>query len=159
MDVRAVALILFSAVCHAGWNYLSQHFKRPLVGMWLMVALALVLAWLITFFTMAILGSLAFFLESSSSLWFMWQGLFFALSGYLFPLAFLERHAPRLFHALHFLPFYYQSGFPLELMLGQHGRAAALQHLAVEACWVVGLGLLLAVVWRAGIKRWNAFGA
>lgn len=126
---------------------------------WLMVVAALAQAWLITFFTMAILGALAFFLESSSSLWFMWQGLFFALSGYLFPLAFLERHAPGVFQALHYLPFYYQSGFPLELMLGQHGRAAALRHLGIEACWVLGLGALLAVVWRAGVRRWNAYGA
>jgi ABC-2 type transport system permease protein len=126
---------------------------------WLQVALALALAWLIVFFSMAILGTLAFFLESSSSLWFMWQGLFFALSGYLFPLGFLQAHAPRLYHALHWLPFYYQSGFPLELMLGRHDRVAALRYLGIEACWVGALGLLLAVVWRAGVKRWNAYGA
>lgn len=128
-------------------------------AIWLMVVLALCLAWLIIFFSMAILGTLALYLESSSSLWFMWQGLFFAFSGYLFPLPFLEAHAPRLFHALHGLPFYYQSGFPLELMLGRHDRAAALHYLGIEACWALGLGLLLAVVWRAGVKRWNAYGA
>ncbi len=41
MDPRAVALIVFSAVCHAGWNYLVQNFKRPLVGMWLMTGLGI----------------------------------------------------------------------------------------------------------------------
>jgi ABC-2 type transport system permease protein len=126
---------------------------------WLMVIAALALAWLIVFLSMAILGTLALFLESSSSLWFLWQGLFFALSGYLFPLGFLAAHAPRLLRALHHLPFYYQSGFPLELMLGRHDRAGALYYLGIEACWVAGLALLLAVVWRAGIKRWNAYGA
>jgi ABC-2 type transport system permease protein len=126
---------------------------------WLLVAVAMLLAWLLVFVTMALLGTLAFFLESSSSFWFMYQGLFMALSGYLFPLGFLEAHAPRLFRALHFLPFYYQSGFPLELMLGRHDRLSALRYLGVEAAWVLGLGLLLAVVWRAGVRRWNAYGA
>ena len=59
MDVRAVALIFFSAVCHAGWNYLSQYFRRPLVSMWLMVALGLLLC-------------LPFFLLTSHSLTLTW---------------------------------------------------------------------------------------
>jgi ABC-2 type transport system permease protein len=128
-------------------------------ALWLMAGVGLTLAWLITFFSMTILGSLAFFLESSSSLWFVWQGLFFALSGYLFPLEFLRAHAPRFFLVLHHLPFYYQNGFVLELMLGRHDRAGALGGLAVAAAWAVGLGLVALAVWRAGVKRWNAYGA
>ena len=39
MEPYAIILMLFSAVCHSGWNYLIQNFKRPLVGMWLMTGL------------------------------------------------------------------------------------------------------------------------
>jgi len=43
MAPYAIALVLFSAVCHAGWNYISHCFKRPLVAMWLMTAAGLLL--------------------------------------------------------------------------------------------------------------------
>ena len=43
MEPYAIILVLFSAVCHAGWNYLIQNFKRPLVGMWLMTGLGVLL--------------------------------------------------------------------------------------------------------------------
>ncbi len=41
MESHAIILVFFSAVCHAGWNYLIQNFKRPLVGMWLMTGIGL----------------------------------------------------------------------------------------------------------------------
>ncbi|HEY3355972.1 MAG TPA: ABC-2 family transporter protein [Polyangia bacterium] len=128
-------------------------------AVWLMALAAVVGAWMIMFLSMSIMGSLAFFMESSTSLVYVWQALFFALSGYLFPLEFLQTHAPRVMNALHALPFYYQSGFPIELILGHHGRTAALHGLGVMALYVAGLYGLLALVWRAGIRRWNAFGA
>ena len=39
----AIALVLFSAVCHAGWNYFSHGFRRPLIALWLMTATGLLL--------------------------------------------------------------------------------------------------------------------
>jgi len=39
----AIILVLFSAVCHAGWNYLSHGFRRPLVAMWFMTGIGLLL--------------------------------------------------------------------------------------------------------------------
>ena len=43
MEPLAIILVLFSAVCHAGWNYLAQAFRRPLVGMWLMTGIGLLI--------------------------------------------------------------------------------------------------------------------
>jgi ABC-2 type transport system permease protein len=126
---------------------------------WLYAIAATIGAWLIMFLSMAIMGSLAFFMESSTSLVYVWQALFFALSGYLFPLEFLAKHAPGVMNALHALPFYYQNGFPIELILGHHGRAAAVHGLGVMGLYVLGLFALLQLTWRLGIRRWNAFGA
>jgi len=39
----AIILVLFSAVCHAGWNYFSHGFRRPMVAMWVMTGLGLLL--------------------------------------------------------------------------------------------------------------------
>jgi hypothetical protein len=52
-----------------------------------------------------------------------------------------------------------QNGFPIELILGHHGRAAALHGLGVMGLYVAGLLALLQLVWRLGIGRWNAYGA
>ena len=43
MTPLAIILVLFSAVCHAGWNYLSHGFRRPLVAMWFMTGTGLLL--------------------------------------------------------------------------------------------------------------------
>jgi ABC-2 type transport system permease protein len=146
-----VAIVALVAVGGAGFAH------DPLL--WCAVVLSVFGAWLINFIVMAILGACGFFLESSLSLMYVWQALFFGLSGYLFPLEFMRDKAPRIYEALHLMPFYFQTGFPIELILGQHDRAAALHGLAIEWAWIAGLLLLLLAMWRAAMRRWNAYGA
>jgi ABC-2 type transport system permease protein len=116
-------------------------------------------AWLINFLVMSVLGSLAFFLESSRSFMYAWQALSMALSGYLFPLDFLSLGLPQGPTILRHLPFYYISGFPIELMLGLHDRITALRGLGIAYAYVLALLLFGQLVWRAGLRRWNAYGA
>jgi ABC-2 type transport system permease protein len=133
-----------------------------LAGDWLMlpmILLSLVGAWLITFLCMASIGTLGFFLESSNSVFDIYLGLFFALSGYLFPLEFLTARAPFISGLTKALPFYYMLGFPIELILGLHSRSDALMRLGVEWAWVLAFALLTALLWRRGMKRFNAYGA
>jgi ABC-2 type transport system permease protein len=123
------------------------------------VIVALLGAWMITFFCMAAIGTLGFFMESSSAVFEVYLGLFFALSGYLFPLEFLAARAPWVLVVSRALPFYYTLGFPIELMLGLHDRAGAATALALEWAWVGFFFLLSMALWRRGMKRWNAYGA
>jgi len=108
---------------------------------------------------MAILGTLGFFLEQSASLMYIYLALFYGTSGYFFPLKFVEVNAPGVARALRQLPFYYQNGFPIELILGRHDWRAALSGLAVEWSYVAVLLVVLSLLWRAGVRRWNAYGA
>ena len=128
-------------------------------GNFLLLAAALVGAWLITFLCMASIGTLGFFLESSSSVFEVYLGLFFALSGYLFPIEFLTARAPWITGLVKVLPFYYTLGFPIELMLGMHSTRAALGSLAIEWGWVLLFSLSTHFLWRRGMVRWSAFGA
>ena len=148
LPIAAVALFA------AGATHFAQ---RP--PLWPCIALSLLGAWLITFLCMAMVGSLGFFLEQSGSLMYVWLALFYGLSGYFFPLDFLEAKLPGANHVLHLLPFYYQTGFPIELLLGRRGLAEALGGLAVQWAYVVALLGLTLLVWRAGVRRWNAYGA
>jgi len=120
-------------------------------------ALALAGAWLLTFGTFVTIGALAFFLEKSTSLVEVYFGLFMLLSGYLVPLDLMPGW---LGQVSTWLPFRYMLGTPVELLIGRMpdvGTAAA----AVAAQWtwatiMLGAGTL---VWRAGIRRFEAYGA
>jgi ABC-2 type transport system permease protein len=120
-----------------------------------LVALSVVGAWLINFLTMAMMGTLAFFLESSTAVFEVWMVAFMLLSGYLVP---LELFPPALRAVTAALPFRYTAAFPVELLVGMLDRPAALHDLAIQWAYVAGglAGTLLA--WRAGLKRFAAFG-
>ena len=149
--VIPVVLVIFALVGKGGLSH------DPLV--WALLPVALVGAWLITFFSMAMLGSLAFFLESALGAFEVWLALYFSLSGYLFPLDFFGTRAPWVVTVAHALPFYLMNGFPVEMMLGQHSVAVIAHHLARQWLYVFGFFGATLLTWRAGMKRYNAYGA
>ena len=120
------------------------------------IPLSLVGAWLITFLSMTVLGSLAMVIERSLAIWEIWMGVFAVMSGYLVPLELL----PRWIGAVaDYLPFRYMLGFPVEVMTGMADRTSVLRGLGVQALMIAGLLGLSTLVWRAGIKRFEAYGA
>jgi ABC-2 type transport system permease protein len=85
----------------------------------------------------------------------VWLALFFVFSGYLYP---VELFPPALKAVVDWLPFRYQLGLPVELMMGMHTLPQALEMLARQWLWV---GLMLALtlgLWRRGLRRFSAFG-
>ena len=124
---------------------------------WLLAAfpIALVGAWLITFLAMSVIGALAFWVESSGSIFEVWLGLFGVFSGYLLPLELFPRWLET---AARFLPFRYMLAFPVEMLLGMASRRAALLELAVQWGFAAALALASRLVWRLGIRRFAAYG-
>ena len=116
---------------------------------------ALAGGWLIAFLLSFCIGCLAFYLESSSKIMDLSLVLLFVFSGYLFPLDLLP---PALGLVVDALPFRYQIGLPVELLVSAHGASAALRLLAAQWAWVAGLLGLAAVLWRGGLARYAAFG-
>jgi ABC-2 type transport system permease protein len=112
-------------------------------------------AWLLLFLTMVLIGSLAMVVDSALSIFELWLGIHFILSGYLVPVELLPAWATRLAHVL---PFYYMLGFPIELAVGLLDRSAALAALGVQWLYVALMLVLALGVWRAGMKRFVAFG-
>jgi ABC-2 type transport system permease protein len=112
-------------------------------------------AWLILFFTMAIIGTLALYLESALSVFDLFLAVHTILSGYLVPLELLPPWVARLADVL---PFRYMLGFPVETLIGLEETSAALRDLGVQWLYVaVLLGVTLGT-WRAGMRRFVAFG-
>ncbi len=113
-------------------------------------------AWLITFLAGCAMGSLAMITKRSIGVFEIWLGLFAAMSGYLVPIELL----PGWLRAVaDVLPFRYMLGFPVEVVIGMADRAATLRGLEAQWGLIALLFVLAAVTWRAGLKRFEAFGA
>jgi ABC-2 type transport system permease protein len=112
-------------------------------------------AWLILFFTMAIIGTLAIYIESALSVFEIWFACHTVLSGYLVPLELLPEWVSG---PARWLPFRYALAFPVELLVGLQDTASAVRDLGVQWLYVVGLFAGTAAMWRAGMKRFVAFG-
>jgi ABC-2 type transport system permease protein len=116
---------------------------------------SLVGAWLLLFFMMAIIGSLALFVESATAVFEIWLGLHFILSGYLIPQELLPAWVVPLANVL---PFRYTLGFPVETLVGLETTGRALRDLGIQWLYVTGLLATTLVVWGKGMRRFVAFG-
>ena len=100
-------------------------------------------------------GTLAFRLEQSGSLFEVWLGLFGVFSGYLIPLELFPRWLEQ---GARFLPFRYMLAFPVEMVIGLTPRGVALGELAIQWLFVVLLATAARLAWRAGLRRFAAYG-
>jgi len=107
------------------------------------------------FLTMLIIGTLALYVDSAMSVFDLWLGIHFVLSGYLVPLELLPSWVEPIAMAL---PFRYTLAFPVELLIGKMSLDVGLSHLGVQWMFVVALGISAALFWRAGMRRFVAFG-
>jgi ABC-2 type transport system permease protein len=141
-----VAIMLYS-----GWDRLLRHDPVLLV----ILLASLVGAWLLIFFSMVLMGSLAFFAESALGIFELWLGVHAIFSGYLVPLEALP-HWVR--GAANVLPFRFMLGFPVETLVGLLGRHDALLALGAQWGYVALFGLAALWVWRVGLKTFSAYG-
>lgn len=77
------------------------------------------------------------------------------LGGQMFP---LDLMPDWVFRLSQWLPFYYQMYFPAAIFTGRIGPEMAMQGLAVQVCWVLGLLLLNQFLWSRGLRRHTAVG-
>jgi len=113
-------------------------------------------AWALTYFSMLIIGALSFWVEKSVAIFDLYLGIVGVLSGYLIPLRLLPDWMQTM---ADLLPFKYMLGYPVELITGQYDVPAALGQLAVQWAFVAALVLGASLLWRAGVRRYEAYGA
>lgn len=112
-------------------------------------------AWLLIFFTMVLLGSLTFFVESALGLFELWLAVHAILSGYLLPLESL----PGWFQGIaRVLPPRFMLGFPVETLIGMETRSQALIELGAQWAYIAVFFVASMAVWRAGVRRFAAYG-
>ncbi len=116
---------------------------------------ALVLAWLLRFLWGYWIALLAFWATRADALLAVQDALIFLLAGQVAPLQLLPAG---LHQAAALLPFYYMVGFPVQVVTGQLDTSGLWTGLAVQAGWLAIAGVLSAVLWHTGLKRYSAVG-
>jgi ABC-2 type transport system permease protein len=112
-------------------------------------------AWLLIFFTMVLLGALAFFVENAMGIFELWLAVHAFFSGYLIPQEVLPewmRGASRV------LPFRFMLGFPVETLVGLLGHRDALYELGAQWGYALVMFACAMLVWRGGVRRFAAYG-
>jgi ABC-2 type transport system permease protein len=113
-------------------------------------------AWALVYFWMIIMGTLAFWIEKSVAVFDLYLGVVGVLSGYLIPLDLLPGWLQATAEAL---PFRFMLAYPVELLTGRYGRADALAMLGQQWLFVAATVALATLCWRAGVRRYEAYGA
>jgi ABC-2 type transport system permease protein len=150
MRILTVSPIV-AALIATSWDRLVRHDPKLL----LILMASLVGAWLLVYFSMVLLGSIAFFVDSAMGPFELWIGVHAIFSGYLIPLEVLPAWVRG---AADVLPFRFMLAFPVEALVGMLSPGHALRLLGAQWLYVAVTGWLALRVWRAGIRRYAAFG-
>ncbi|MGQ0504561.1 MAG: ABC transporter permease [Myxococcaceae bacterium] len=122
---------------------------------WALVLVSFLGGWLITLFVNLAMGSLALHMESSIKVMDVYLSVYFVFSGYIVPVD-LFPEGIRAFAQV--LPFRYQIGLPTEIFIGRHPFGEALPLLAAQWAWVAVTFGLTWIIWRTGLRRFEAYG-
>lgn len=139
------------------WALISLGADHVALGVqqWLLFAVSIIGAWLLTFFVNIAIGSLSFFMESSIKLMDVYLAAYFVFSGYVVP---LELFPTWLRTAIDVMPFRYQLGLPVEILCGQHDIHQTLALLSQQWLFVAFVALLSTFMWKRGVAHFEAFG-
>jgi ABC-2 type transport system permease protein len=150
MRALVVSPVIGVLVVTAGTRLAIRHLEIAAV-----FAASMVGAWLLIFFTMVLLGSLSFFLESAIGVFEMWLALHSILSGYLIPQELLPGWVAALARRS---PFDSMLAFPLETLIGMRDARTALGDLGIQWGWIAVTAMAGLAVWRRGVRHYVAFG-
>jgi ABC-2 type transport system permease protein len=168
--LRPTHPIHYDMAFFAGWKVIW-------LTMWLPIAAALVLVFRptlhpepleIAVFAVAIwgayvirqlfqwlIGMVTFYTTRVAALFEIYMVAELMLSGRLVPMSLMP---PWVRDVAAFAPFKWTFGFPIDALVGDLGTRALLLGLATQMLWIaIGAGLL-AVAWRAAVKRYSAVG-
>lgn len=116
---------------------------------------SLILGHLVSFTFVTMMSMIALYTEEAMSIFELYYGPMLFLSGQLFPVTLLPPWAVVL---ARYLPFYYTTGAPTEILIRRVQGVELLRVLGMQAFWVVVCYLLGKALWDRGLKHYSAVG-
>jgi ABC-2 type transport system permease protein len=147
--------LLVPLVSVAAWLLPVLHY--PITpGRLLAVIASVVLGFALNLAMSSAFGVLAFWTTQAHNLFGIWTGLGQFLSGWIAPLALFPAGFRQVADVL---PFYPTLGLPIEILMGRLTWAEMGVSMGVGAAWTIFFVLLYRILWRAGLRRYEAVGA
>lgn len=128
----------------------------PSVAQLALFAFSSALAWALAFLAQAFFGLLAFWFDRSLGLWGVWFAVWTVLSGYVAPLALFPQAVGTV---LRWSPFRAMLATPVEIVGGFVAPLDALPLVGAQVVWTTAFFGLVVLTWKAGVRRYGAFGA
>jgi ABC-2 type transport system permease protein len=151
------AYIATTAIPYAGLFFICRNYfdgwPDPVI-MGAYIA-SLLLSFLVGFFFETCMGMIGFWMLEVTSLLYIVNTLNFFVSGHMFPLDLLP---PPWGALLKGLPFQYLAYFPAAVFLGKVTGPDLLRGLLAEAGWAAFFIILSRLLYRAGLRRYSAYG-
>lgn len=153
VPLRVAVLVPLLATCVA---FRPGLLAWPGLAAFLLFLWATAMAWLLTVLVQTLFAALAFVLDKTDGLFGVYLAVWGLLSGYVAPMAMYPETAASV---LRWLPFRGTLAVPVELLAGVLPAERAGPDLLAQAAWVAVLGVAARLAWRAGLRRYGAFGA
>jgi ABC-2 type transport system permease protein len=135
-------------------------FSRFLVfpSTWLYLCLFLIsvaLAWVLMFEIAIFVGETAFWLSKITGINSAINQTILLLGGMWAP---INLFPPIFQKIMSYLPFQYLYFHPIQIYQGKISVSPALHGMAIESVWILVLGIVIVILWKRGLKRYEAFG-
>ncbi|MDD5489938.1 MAG: ABC-2 family transporter protein [Candidatus Moranbacteria bacterium] len=121
----------------------------------ILLVLMLIATYFINLFLSILIGFIAFWTVEINGTYYSLKVFSKFMSGTFFPISLLPVFFVKISY---FLPFVYTIYIPVQLYLGKISFVEGLKGFAIEILWLVGLYVIIKVVWRAGLKRYESVG-
>jgi ABC-2 type transport system permease protein len=124
------------------------------IGALIAAVLATLLAFLLAVLMSSTFALIGFWTTQSNNVYLLWWGLGAFASGWIAPIDLMPSWLQRV---AEILPFRYSLGFPVEIALGRT-TSDVVFGFAVALCWVALFAAAYVVMWRRGVRRYQAVG-
>jgi viologen exporter family transport system permease protein len=136
--------------------FTAGYFSWPSdIGLWLVAVWTTAMAALLQFFITISIALLAFWMLEISTVVFIVYSFEFMLSGRMFPLAFMPQAVQ---DVLRWLPFPYELYFPVSVLMNRMHGTDLWFGLGMQAFWVAATGAAAQMMWKQGLRKYQAVG-